>query len=112
MTRYMRITGLLAATIVLVGPAVVAAQARSARDVVTAYGARLNAKGQPADLNQNRVNNRVNSRIDTRLSLRLERYRPDADPVSAFATPVTDNTRVGTTMAPMPQQDGDTVSPR
>ncbi|RYH43111.1 MAG: hypothetical protein EON54_17355, partial [Alcaligenaceae bacterium] len=75
----MRTTGLLAATIGLVGPALVAAQVRSTRDVVTAYGARLNAEGQPANLNQNRVNSRVNSRIDTRLSLRVERYRPDAD---------------------------------
>ena len=111
MKRDMRITGLLAAMIGLVCPAVVAAQARSERDVVTAYGARLNAKGQPADLNQNRVNNRVNSRIDTRLSLRVERYRPDADPVSAFAAPVTDNSRVGTTLTPTTPQDGDPDQP-
>lgn len=76
----------------------VGAQTRSARDTVTAYGARLNAKGEPVNLNPNRINNRVNSRIDTRLSLRVERYRTNSTsaPVSAFSVRQTDNARVGT----------------
>lgn len=80
------------------------AQTRSARDTATAYGARLNARGEPANLNPNRINNRVNSRLNTRLSLRVERYRPDStnDPAAAFAAP-TDNARVGTdtTLSPL-----------
>lgn len=112
MTRRIRMTGLMAAVIGLAWPAIVAAQTRSARDAVTAYGARLNARGQPADLNQSRVNNRVNSRVDTRLSLRVERYRADADPITAFTTPVTDNSRVGTTMTPTAQQGGGTDLPQ
>lgn len=74
------------------------AQTRSARDTATAYGARLNAKGEPANLNPNRINNRVNSRLDTRLSLRIERYRPDStnNPAAAFAARQTDNARIGT----------------
>ncbi len=74
------------------------AQTRTTRDTTTAYGARLDAKGAPADLNPNRYNNRINNRLDTRLSLRLERYRPDSvgDPTAAFAKPVTDNSRLGT----------------
>lgn len=74
------------------------AQTRSARDTATTYGARLNAKGEPANLNPNRINNRVNSRLDTRLSLRVERYRPDStnDPAAAFAVRPTDNARIGT----------------
>lgn len=81
------------------------AQTRSARDTATAYGARLNAKGEPANLNPNRINNRVNSRLDMRLSLRVERYRPDStnDPAAAFAVQPTDNARVGTdtTLSPL-----------
>lgn len=74
------------------------AQTRNARDTATAYGARLDAKGEPAGLNQNRNNNRLNSRLDTRLKLRVERYQPDSttDPTGAFATQVTDNARIGT----------------
>ena len=74
------------------------AQTRTARDTATAYGARLDAKGEPAGLNQNRNNNRINSRLETRLRLRIERYQPDsmADPTAAFATQVTDNARIGT----------------
>lgn len=80
------------------------AQTRSARDTATAYGARLNAKGEPANLNSNRINNRVNSRLDTRLSLRVERYRSDStsNPATAFAMPVTDNTHIGTETALSP----------
>ena len=81
------------------------AQTRSARDTATAYGARLNAKGEPAGLNPNRINNRLNSRLDTRLSLRVERYRPDNtnDPTAAFAVRPTDNARIGTdtTLSPL-----------
>lgn len=78
------------------------AQTRSVRDTVTAYGARLDAKGEPANLNPNRVNNRINSRLDTRLSLRIERYRPDIanDPAAAFAVRPTDNARIGTGTTP------------
>lgn len=85
--------------------ATAAAQTRTVRDTATAYGARLNAKGEPANLNPARINNRINSRLDTRLSLRIERYRPDsvADPTAAFAVKATDNARVGTqaTLAPL-----------
>lgn len=93
----------IAATMSLGVPA--AAQTRSARDTATAYGARLDAKGEPADLNPNRLNNRINNRLDTRLSLRVERYRPDSteDPAAAFAARPTDNTRIGTetTLSPL-----------
>lgn len=62
------------------------AQTRSVRDTATAYGARLNAKGLPADFNERRVNSRIASRVDTRLSLRVERYRPGStnNPSSAY----------------------------
>jgi hypothetical protein len=91
------------ATLLLGTPA--SAQTRSARDTATAYGARLNAKGEPANLNANRINNRVNSRLETRLSLRIERYRPDStnNPAAAFTVRPTDNARVGTetTLSPL-----------
>ena len=81
------------------------AQTRSARDTATAYGARLNAKGEPANLNPNRINNRVNSRLETRLSLRVERYRPDStnDPAAAFAARPANIGRRGTetTLSPL-----------
>lgn len=81
------------------------AQTRTARDTATAYGARLNAKGEPANLNPNRINSRVNSRLETRLSLRVERYRPNStnDPATAFAVRPTDNVRLGTdtTLSPL-----------
>ncbi len=84
---------------------VVGAQTRTARDTTTAYGARLNAKGEPTNLNPKRINNRVNSRLETRLSLRVERYRTDStnSPAAAFAVKSTDNTRVGTktTLSPL-----------
>jgi hypothetical protein len=92
-------SGRIIALAVALSPCIsVGAQTRSARDTVTAYGARLNAKGEPVNLNPNRINNRVNSRIDTRLSLRIERYRTDSTtaPVSAFSVRQTDNARVGT----------------
>lgn len=95
--------------------ATAAAQTRTVRDTATAYGARLNAKGEPANLNPARINNRINSRLDTRLSLRIERYRPDsvADPTAAFAVKSTDNARIGTqaTLAPLAaSSEGDTGS--
>lgn len=90
------------------------AQTRSARDTATAYGARLNAKGEPANLNPNRINNRVRSRLDTRLSLRVERYRLDStnDPAAAFAVRATDNARVGTdtTLSPLSTSTSTSVS--
>jgi hypothetical protein len=88
------------------------AQTRSARDTATAYGARLNAKGEPANLNPNRINNRVNTRLETRLSLRVERYRPDStnDPAAAFAVRPTDNARVGTETTLSPPTDSSSLS--
>lgn len=81
------------------------AQTRSPRQTATAYGARLNAKGQSANLNTARVNNRIASRIDTRLDLRIERYRPEAasDPTSAFKSTTNDKSRSTPVIAP-PQQ--------
>jgi hypothetical protein len=71
----------------------------------TAYGARLNAKGQPANLNTARINNRIASRIDTRLDLRIERYRPEAasDPTSAFKSTTNDKSRSAPVIAPSQQ---------
>lgn len=95
------------------------AQTRTARDTATAYGARLNARGNLANLNPNRINNRVNSRLETRLSLRVERYHPDnaADPAAAFAVRTTDNARIGTetTLSPLSSsssQNGDNARRR
>jgi hypothetical protein len=102
-TRHLVAVAAIAATLLPGVPA--GAQTRSAGDTATAYGARLNAKGEPANLNPNRINNRVNSRLDTRLSLRVERYRPDStnDPAAAFAVRATDNARIGTdtTLSPL-----------
>ncbi len=83
------------------------AQTRSVRDTTTAYGARLNAKGQPANLNRARINNRVASRIDSRIDLRIERYRPEAaaDPGAAFGTTMNDKTRITPVIAPPQQQN-------
>lgn len=81
------------------------AQTRSTRDTATTYGARLDAKGEPANLNPNRINNRINNRLDARLDLRVERYRPQSsnDPAAAFAVRPTDNARIGTatTLSPL-----------
>jgi hypothetical protein len=81
------------------------AQTQSVRDTATAYGARLNAKGEPANLNPNRINNRVAGRLDTRLGLRIERYRPDSavDPTAAFVIRATDPAKIspkGTLLPP------------
>lgn len=83
-------------------PSAAAAQTRSIRDTATAYGARMTSKGQPAALNQNRINSRVNNRIDNRLSLRIERYRPDstANPTAAFQTKPDDKSRTAPVIAP------------
>lgn len=86
------------------------AQTRTVRDTATAYGARLDAKGEPADLNQNRYNNRINSRLDTRVKLRIERYRLDSvnDPTATFAAKITDNSRAGVeTTMPRSLQTGE-----
>ena len=85
---------LSAAMLVLPVPSM--AQTRTVRDTTTAYGARLNAKGQPANLNPARINGRIPSRIDTRLALRVERYRPDAtdNPTAAFQTTTDDKSRI------------------
>jgi hypothetical protein len=85
----------------------VLAQTRGVRDTTTAYGARLNGKGEPAKkLNENRLNNRVNNRIDSRLSLRIERYRLDnvKDPTAAFKGTADDKSRlVPGANTPIPQ---------
>lgn len=77
----------VAITTLIVSP-VVQAQTQSARDTATAYGARLTAEGQPANLNQQRVNSRISNRINSRLGLRIERYRPDtaANPAAPLQT--------------------------
>lgn len=79
-------------------------QARSMRDTATAYGARLNVRGQPANLNPARISSRIPSRIDSRLALRLERYRPNAsdNPTAAFRIPTNDKSRTAATL-PQPQ---------
>jgi hypothetical protein len=75
-------------------------QTRSVRDTATAYGARLNARGQPANLNPARINSRLPSRLDSRLALRIERYRPNAsdNPIDAFRTPTDDKSRSAATL--------------
>lgn len=103
--RHGAVIAILAATSTLLLDSAVSAQTRTVRDTATAYGARLNAKGEPAGLNPNRINNRVNSRIDARLSLRIERYRPDSttNPAATYAVRPTDNARIGTetTLSPL-----------
>ncbi len=86
-------------------PTTIVAQTQTVRDTATAYGARLNAKGQPANLNPNRINSRIPSRIDSRLSLRVERYQSEstADPIVAFRSSINDNTRVAPSFS-QPQQ--------
>lgn len=100
---------LLAFSAALLASTAASAQTRSVRDTTTAYGARLNAKGQPANLNPARINNRIPSRIDTRLALRLERYRPNAtdNPTAAFQTTTDDKTRTAPVIAPPQQADID-----
>lgn len=82
------------------------AQTRTAREAATTYGARLTAKGQPANLNENRINNRVISRIDSRISLRIERYRPDItnNPTAAYQRPLDDQSRAAPRLKSIQQQ--------
>lgn len=81
------------------------AQVGSVREAATTYGARLTAKGQPANLNENRINNRVISRIDSRLSLRIERYRPESssNPTAAYQKPLNDQSRAAPRVKPIQQ---------
>ncbi|WP_019517857.1 hypothetical protein [Sphingomonas sp. Mn802worker] len=75
----------------------------SVRATATAYGARLNAKGLPANTNPTRINNRISSRLDNRLSLRIERYRLEAsaNPTAAFQAATTDDkSRTAPVIAP------------
>lgn len=94
----------------LLGPVTARAQTRSVRDTATAYGARLNAKGLPANTNPARINNRIPSRLENRLSLRIERYRPEAsaNPTAAFqATTTDDKSRTTPVIAPPQPVDSD-----
>jgi hypothetical protein len=77
-------------------------QTRSVRDTETAYGARLNAKGLPANTNQTRANSRIDSRINNRLALRIERYRPDNtdNPTAALQAAQDDKSRSAPVIAP------------
>lgn len=82
-------------------------QTRSVRDTATAYGARLTAKGLPAEGNANRVNSRARSRIDNRLSLRIERYRFNVAPDSktVFQTSQSNGVRTAPVIVPQPDAD-------
>lgn len=79
------------------------AQARSTRDVTTAYGARLTTPDVTATVNQNRVNNRISNR----LSLRVERYRIDSisNPTATFRSRQDDGVRIPTITTPESQTD-------
>ena len=94
-------------------PLQVNAQNQSAKNTATTYGARLNSKGLPADLNKGRVKNRIENRINNRLGLRIERYRPDNanNPTAAFRATLNDNSRTAPVIAP-PQFDDDSVAGR
>lgn len=95
----------LALSCLTVSPA--AAQIRSVRDTATAYGARLDAKGWPANNNSDRIDNRIGSRINNRLSLRVERYRPDSteNPTAVFLMTQDDKSRTAPVIAPTPGTD-------
>ena len=105
----MKATSLIRAILVLLSlaPEPLSAQTRSVRDTATTYGVRLNAKGQPANLNSNRINSRVDSRIPNRLALRIERYRPDSteNPAAAFQAVRDDKSRAALVIAPQPQHE-------
>ncbi len=91
----MRIVHAIALSAALVATGADAQTARSSRDTVAAYGARLlNPADQDAKLNQRRINNRINNRIDNRISNRIERYRVGAvaDPAAAYARATTSTT--------------------
>lgn len=93
----------------LLGPVTVLAQTRSGRDTATAYGARLNAKGEPANTNPAGINNRIPSRLENRLSLRTEHYRPEAsaNPTAAFQAITDDKSRTAPVIAPPQPIDPD-----
>jgi hypothetical protein len=103
--RHGAVIAIFAATGILLLDTAVGAQTHTVRDTATAYGARLNAKGEPAGLNPNRINSRANNRVETRLSLRIERYRPDSItyPATTYSVQPTDNARIGTetTLSPL-----------
>lgn len=82
------------------------AQTRSVRDTATAYGARLDAAGEPADLNRNRIDDRIDSRIANRIELRIERYRPgnSNDPAAVFEGRPDDKTRIDPVASSTPRQ--------
>ena len=84
-----------------------ASQTRSVRDTATTYGARLDAKGRPANTNTNRIDSRIDSRINNRLALRIERYRPDStdNPTAAFQATQDDKSRATPVIAPPQSQD-------
>lgn len=93
------------AVIALTAGSVSRAQTHSVRDTVTAYGARLNAKGQPVGLNPRRITSRIAGRVDNRLSLRIERYRIDNvnNPTAAFEAVPDDHSRAFPIVAVPPQ---------
>lgn len=82
------------------------AQTRSVHDTATAYGARLNSKGQPDNSGQNRVGGRVENRIPTRLSLRIERYQPEStdNPTAGYQASQNDGSRNVSAMKSVQQQ--------
>lgn len=109
--RQFHFVALAVSGVALLGPVTVLAQTRSIRDTTTAYGARLNAKGLPANTDPARINNRISSRLDNRLSLRIERYCPEAsaNPTAAFQAATTDDySRTAPVIAPPQPIDLDT----
>lgn len=96
---------ILMATVTLTISTAGQAQTGSVREAATTYGARLTAKGQPANLNESRINSRVISRIDSRLSLRIERYRPESssNPTAAYQKTWDDQSRAAPRIKPIPQ---------
>ena len=118
-SRGMRRAGLLLLLYAIsVSPAAMA-QTRTVRDTATAYGARLNAKGEPADQNPLRVNSRLDTRINGRLDLRIARYRVGnaANPTAAYDVVQDDKSRqtplglVPGTSLPAPSPDSQQQSP-
>lgn len=83
----MKFCHIVALTAVAAASSSTAQTTSSARDTVTAYGARLL---DPADtstnLNKRRINNRIENRIDNRIDNRIERYRvgDTGSPTAAF----------------------------
>lgn len=100
--RVMKSVAIAFVLLAVAGPA--DAQVPGVRDAATSYGARLNARGTPQNLNQARINNRVDSRIDNRLSLRVERFRPanDSNLATALRAAQSDGSRRAVQIAPPP----------